>query len=324
MLSAVEKPIKRRFKRWLDRRIPPMRKIMLNQKRLFIFPSKPGRWFVVVLFVMFLAAINYQNNMAFALVFLLASVFIIAILHTFANLAGLTISVGKSNPVFEGEMAEFELFLSRHGNKDYFDINVSWPKSELRSVSLTSTDRQKINLHLTMVKRGSFRPDRLLVESFYPMGLLRCWTLLALDVVVLVYPKPLACELSANAGTDALEEGELIPVAGSDDFYDFKQYHPGDSPKHVFWKGYAKGQDLVTKQFASYSEQRLWLEWGSVDGGLEERLSKLCFWVLKLDKSHDEYGLRLPGIEIQPGHGEQHKANVLKTLAMFQLPGSAV
>ncbi len=322
MLNAIKTYINHRFKRWLDRRIPPARKITLNQKRLFIFPSKPGRWFVVLLFVMFLAAINYQNNMSFALVFLLASVFIIAILHTVANLSGLTVSAGKCNPVFAGEMAEIELFISRHGKKDYFDINVSWPGSELRSVTLTSTDHQQINLHLPAHDRGFFCPERLLVESFYPIGLLRCWTLLALDITVLVYPKPLSCDLAVNAGTDTVEEGEVIPVAGSDDFYEFKQYQPGDSPKHVFWKSYAKGQDLVTKQFASYREQRLWLEWDRVDGGIEERLSKLCFWVLKLENSNDEYGLRLPGIEIAPGHGEQHKAHILKTLATFQLTGN--
>ncbi|MEH6557093.1 MAG: DUF58 domain-containing protein [Oceanicoccus sp.] len=322
MVSATRKLINRRFKRWLDRRIPPTRKITLDQKRLFIFPSRPGRWFVVLLFVMFLAAINYQNNMSFALVFLLVSFFIVAILHTFANLSGLTVSAGKSNPVFAGEMAEFELSLSRHGKKDYFDINVSWPTSEHRSVTLTTTDYQQINLHLPVAERGFFRPDRLLIESFYPIGLLRCWTLLALDIEVLVYPKPLPCDLAASAGTDTVEEGEVVPVVGSDDFYEFKQYQPGDSPKHVFWKSYAKGQDLVTKQFASYREQRVWLEWDRVDGSTEDRLSKLCFWVLKLDNSHDEYGLRLPGVEIAPGHGEQHRAHVLKALAIFDLPGT--
>lgn len=321
MLNVLRKVLRNRFKHWLDRRIPPKRKITLNQKQIFIFPSKPGRWFILLLFIMLLAAINYQNNMSFALVFLLGSMFIVAILHTFANLSGLTIVAGKSNPVFAGEMAEFELMLSRHGRKDYFDIGVSWPASEHRSVTLTTSDHQQINLHLPARKRGYFRPDRLLIESFYPVGLLRCWTWLALDMTVLVYPQPLACTLYGDVGTDSLEEGEAMPVAGSDDFYEFRQYQPGDSPKHIFWKHYAKGQELLTKRFASYRERRLWLDWEGVSGGVEERLSKLCFWVLELDKSHDEYGLRLPGIEIAPGHGEQHRANVLKNLALFQLPG---
>ncbi|ARN75921.1 hypothetical protein BST96_18555 [Oceanicoccus sagamiensis] len=324
MPSAINQIIKSRFKRWLDRRIPATRSITLDQKRIFIFPSRPGRWFIVLLIVMLIAAINYQNNMAFALVFLLSSVFIVSILHTYANLSGLTITAVRSAPVFVGDNAELLLQLQRQGDKDYFDIDISWPLSDVRSVTLSDSGEKTFGLHLPMQQRGWFKPDRLLIETFYPVGLLRAWTWLALDFDVLVYPRPLACKMeSFNSSKSGDDDGEVIAKAGSDDFYQFQPYRPGDSLKHAFWKSYAKGQDLQTKEFAAYREQSLWLEWDDVSGDLEQRLSKLCYWVLTLENSNDEYGLRIPGVEITPGHGQVHQEAVLKALALYRWEGDA-
>ncbi len=318
MLSAVKQHIKQRFQRWLDRRIPVTRSVTLDQKRIFIFPSRPGRWFIVLLLVMLVAAINYQNNMAFALVFLLSSVFIITILHTFANLSGLTVTALRAAPVFVGDNAELPLQITRQGKKDYFDLEISWPDSEVRSITLSEHGDQNLSLHLPMSQRGLFKPGRLLIETFYPVGLLRAWTWLALDLEVIVYPRPLRCKMgSFSSSKSGDDDGEVIANKGSDDFYQFQPYRPGDSLKHAFWKSYAKGQDLQTKEFAAYREQSLWLQWDDFSGDEEQRLSKLCYWVLTLEKKNDEYGLRLPGVEIAPHHGEVHQAEVLKALALY-------
>ena len=104
---------------------------------------------------------------------------------------------------------------------------------------------------------------------------------------------------------------------GSDDFYGFRDYQPGDPLKHVFWKGYAKGQELQLKQYAGYREKQIWLDWEAFDGPLEKRLSHLCYWALKLEHRKQEYGLRLPGQEIPPAMGGAHQIRVLKALALF-------
>ncbi|MFA7553276.1 MAG: DUF58 domain-containing protein [Spongiibacteraceae bacterium] len=299
-----------------------MRSVTLTQRRIFIFPSQPGCWFFVVLLVMLIAAINYQNNMTFALVFLLLSVFIVTILHTFANLSGLTLSALRTFPVFAGENAEFELLVARSGNKDYFDINIGWPASDHYAVTLTDCSSQVFSLFLPATQRGYFKPNRLLVETRYPLGLLRAWTWLALDIEVLVFPKPLPCVLAGEAFIDQGEEGGVINVTSSDDFYALTPYRAGDPLKHIDWKSYAKGQELQVKQFASFQEQRIWLELQLFTGSLEQRLSKLCYWVLELEKNNVEYGLRLGDEKITPAKGQQHQLRVLTALAVYQPHGS--
>ena len=62
----------------------------------------------------------------------------------------------------------------------------------------------------------------------------------------------------------------------------------------------------------------VWLEWEFFpDMGTEARLSRLCYWILKLDATDNEYGLRLPGIEIAPNRGPEHREELLKSLALF-------
>lgn len=313
---------KARYAAWINRRLPRQRSITLNQRRIFIFPSIPGLCFLLLLLVMLVAAINYQNNMVFALVFILGSLFVISILHTYANLSGLTIKAIRAEPVFAGDDIQFELSVARQNQRSYFDILVYWPDSEVASVTLDKQAEQRVHLHQPSKKRGLFLAPRLCVETFYPIGLLRAWTWLSLDVEAIVYPQPLAGLLTANKPADG-DDGDVVPIAGSDDFYQFNEYQPGDSLKHVFWKSYAKGQPLQTKQFAAYRENSLWLDWDSVNGDIEQRLSTLCYWVLKLDERDDHYGLSIPGLRIEPGHGEQHRHSVLAALALFQQSDTA-
>ena len=49
------------WNRWLARRIPAASSVQLNQRRIFILPTRVGVAFLCALLVMLLAAINYQN-----------------------------------------------------------------------------------------------------------------------------------------------------------------------------------------------------------------------------------------------------------------------
>ena len=60
-----------------------------------------------VLLVMLLAAINYQNNMGYALTFLLANLFVVAVMHSYANLAGLRIEAIGADDAFAGQRTAY-------------------------------------------------------------------------------------------------------------------------------------------------------------------------------------------------------------------------
>ncbi len=310
--------LQRHFQSWLHKRLPPERSILLTSKNIFIFPSRAGFAFVFLFVLLWLVATNYENNLVFAITFLLSSLFIVSILYTFGNLSGLRISLVNSHPVFKGEDAGFELLVEKQNKRLYENIMLSWSGNPSVVVNLIEHEQKRITLHFPATRRGRMTPGRLLVETYYPLGLLRAWSWLDLDAAVLVYPQPVkAGPLPGKAGN--AEQGDIVNLAGNDDFYGFRKYQPSESLNHVSWKHYAKGQGLLSKEYSETVMQCLWLDWDDFDGlGRESRLSRLCYWVLEAAKSKNEYGLRLPGIEISPGKGEQHRNKLLGELALFE------
>ena len=312
--------LRQRFRAWINSRIPPSRVVTLNQRRIFIFPNRVGLFFGVCLLVMLLAAINFQSNLSYGLTFLLTTLFIVAVLHTYANLSGLTVRAVHAKPAFPGQLTEFELQLERSRQKEHVGLYLKWPDSNAQTVSLVDEDQVRVQLHAPVGRqRGWHNPGRLLLQSSYPLGLLRCWSWIDLDLHALVYPRPLpSAELPGLAAEHP--DGAAVPVEGSDDFYGFRDYRHGDSLRQIYWKGLARGQSVQVKQYAAYADRSVWLDWEMFSGlGTEQRLSHLCYWALEFDKAGDEYGLRLPGVSIAPDYGERHRDQVLRALALHGL-----
>ncbi|MFV0478521.1 MAG: DUF58 domain-containing protein [Parahaliea sp.] len=310
--------LRKYFANWLNRRIPASKKIRLDRRRIFIMPSRVGAFFFLCLLVMLLAAINYQNNMSYALTFLLATLFVVAILHTYANLAGVSLHALRAASAFPGQVTEFDVRVDG-GGRERHCLRLCWPDSSEQTITLLDNNSEDIRLFCSVGSRGWFRPGRLLIESHFPLGLLRCWSWVDLDLCALVYPEPHKCRQLPGSG-DNSEQGHALVMCGNDDFFGFQAYRAGDSLRQIYWKGYAKGQGLQSKHYTAYSSSNVWLDFDAFAGvSVEMRLSYLCYLVLMLDTQQQDYGLRLPGLELLPDRGERHRDKVLSALALYGL-----
>jgi len=72
-----------------------LRQIELNHRRIFILPNKAGLSLAVVILLMLIASINYNNSLGFVFTFLLASAAQASTFYTYKNLSGLLISPTK-------------------------------------------------------------------------------------------------------------------------------------------------------------------------------------------------------------------------------------
>lgn len=316
------RPLSARWSRWLDKRIPPARQVRLDQRRIFIVPTRQGLMFGVALVLMLLAAINYQNSLAYALTFLLLSVSLVAILHTWRNLAGLQLAAGEAPPVFAGEQAGFRLRLDGNGRERHA-IALGWPPAPLARVDVADADGAEVELFLPAKRRGWLRAPRLRVESRFPLGLLVAWSWVDLDLAVLVYPHPLAGELPPAPGIGEDEEpGVAAQRGGVDDFQGLRPWQSGDSLRRLSWKAWSRGQGLLVKDFAELHGHDLWLDYDSLGGEREARLSLLCHWVLQLAARDQPFALRLPGVSRPPASGAAQREACLRELALFGEPGS--
>lgn len=309
--------IRGRWSSWLDRRLPPQSQVVLNQKRIFILPSAMGMGYLLTTFLLFLAGVNYDNSLILNFSFFLGSLFVVSILQTFSNLSGLVITAGHTEPAFAGAEAKFVLHLSKSRRKDHHSIYCQWHGYESDPHNLIQAQETPVEMLLKTKKRGRYTPGRLKLHTVYPFGLCRAWTWVDLNMSTLVYPKPLECELSATSASSR-EQGSAMTPDGQEDFDSLRAYTPSDSLKTVDWKAYARRNDLYTKQFHGYESKTTWLRWKDMPSSdMEIRLSYLCYWVLQLSKTHEPYGLELPGSRVEPATGKSHEEQCLAQLAGF-------
>ncbi|MCQ3829424.1 DUF58 domain-containing protein [Microbulbifer elongatus] len=315
-------PLNRRWLRWLDRRLPAAASVTLNHRKLFVLPTAAGMGFLLLIFLLWLLGTNYENNLVLALAFLLVGLVVILPVHTFANLSGLKLRLLEVNPAFAGDFGTAKIVLERTGKRTHERVRLSWPPEEGVLVDITAGEPVDVRLDLPLVRRGRVRAPRIRVESRFPLGLFKCWSWVDLDVEFLVYPQPKAPgPLPWGASVGEGEQEKSFSVSG-DDFAGLKNYQAGDSLRHVAWKQFAGGRDLYSKEYASGSDARLWLDWDLLAGrDPETRLSNLCAWVLEAERTQVAYGLRLPGQVLAPALGSAHRHKVLSALALFPVKG---
>lgn len=308
---------RRRFQRWVDRRMPPAREVVLGHRNIFILPNRQGLGFVLVLVLLFIGAVNYESNLGFALVFLLVGMFVLSIFHTFRNVAGLRISGVPGTAVFAGEMAEVTVILRREGLRAYENVAVHCEGARRQAVDLIEEREVRASLFVAAPRRGWLDPGRIVVDTVFPFGICRAWSLPDLRLRCLVYPRPQECDLDWLLANQ-LHAGNTTLVRGSDDFHSLREYREGDPLKHVAWKNFARGQGMLLKEFASTMDQRVWLRWEMFSElDTESRLSRLCWCAIRLDETGIDFGLEIPGRSIAPAKGEVHYRQVLEALALY-------
>ncbi|MFA7400864.1 MAG: DUF58 domain-containing protein, partial [Sideroxydans sp.] len=94
------KRLRHLFRNWAFRRTVETGTVVLNQRRIYIIPSKQGLAFALVLGLMLLGDINYNLSLGYVLTFLLATTGGISMLHAFRNMAQIEIHAGHVDPVF--------------------------------------------------------------------------------------------------------------------------------------------------------------------------------------------------------------------------------
>ena len=292
--------------------------IFLNRRRIYILPSRQGLMYGVLLLTMLIGSINYNLSLGYMLTFLLGGIAVTGIFHTYKNLQGIKVADGGASPAFAGDDAGFHLEFTAPSAR--LSINARWKNSEPILFDLNEAASTRITLHVPTRQRGRLRPGRFTLYTAYPLGLLRAWSYVQFEHAAIVYPAPadIPFEFSTSGETGATSHNSQ--QEGSEDFAGLRAWKPGDSPKQIAWKVAARSDELATKRFSSAEGGTVILDWDQLANmDVETRLSQLTRWVLDAEQLNLRYGLRIPGMSIEPDNGGPHRHRCLEALALFGL-----
>ena len=293
------------------------------------FPlAYPTAGSAALLFV--LAAIWYgassQNSAAiYVLLFLLGSVFLVSIPNTLINLAGLTLRVEYAKPTFAGDDVCLPVEIINSSRAPRYGIEVVLPgesKTRKRVDYIPRGSAARLTLRFPARQRGEHEIERVDLTSCYPLGFVRVSRRFVPKQTYLVYPKPAGSPLLPASRLRFTDSWVHQGIRQGDDFAGVRAYVPGESQRHIDWKAVARGQPLMTKQFAVESKRAVYLDFLELRiADIEEKLSQLSLWVIEAERARQPYGLRLPEIDISPALGQTHFHCCLRALSLFRGKG---
>ncbi|WP_166259793.1 DUF58 domain-containing protein [Marinobacter salicampi] len=322
--------LKARWNRWVSQRIPRSDSQRFHQRNIFILPSGAGVVFTVLLVIMLITGINYQNSLIYLLTFLLGAVFVAAMHQTHRNLAGFELTLVQPGEGFAGDEIPFVLRGSSPRD-DAIAIAFTLPASSgvarrtIDTLTFMEGDTDDLTVLVPAPRRGLQGIDRLRVETGFPFGLLKAWSWMRPEGQGLVYPRPITPPLTMTDIGEGDESAQLRAAFGHD-HAEIRPWRAGDMIQRVLWKRYARTGEMVIAKWEGDQGSPHWLDFSAFPGAEAElRLSYLTAQVLERDTAGQVFGLRLPGQVIEPDSGELHLRRCLRALALFGIhqPGTA-
>jgi uncharacterized protein (DUF58 family) len=274
-----------------------------------------------MLFAMLLAGLNYGNNLSLALTFLLASAGWVAMHQCHRNLAGLEIAPAGTLAPYAGEPAEFAFALAAPYARE--DLVLKAGEQASAPASVIAGASTAVRVQTPTERRGRVKLPRLRIESTFPLGLFRAWTWIHPDLECLVYPRPAPREEAGPPPDTEPGSARDGRAAGEEDFAGLKAFRQGDPPRRIAWKAWARGGELLVKEFVGAARAPITLDLANAAGiDLEARIARVTRWVVDAEERGDRYGLRLETVEVPPGSGLAHRNRCLALLAVHRLPAA--
>lgn len=326
MLHRLTKPYRLALDKWLYR-LPASDpgEAFLNQRRVFIVPTRAGLGFGAMLVLLFIGSVNYNLSLGFALTFLIGGCAVIDMHLTFRNLAHLSLAAGRANAVFAGEEALFDLHLINRRKHDRYAIWLGFLGVDNHDLEqpadVAAHSSCSVTLGLPTRERGWLAAPQVRLQTRFPLGLLRAWSYWRPDVKVLVYPQPEQDAPPLPLADAAHTDGQ--GRAGDDDFAGIRAYQAGDSMKRLAWRQIARldseSGGLMSKHFEGGASGDLLLDFSRLPRALdlETRLSRMTRWVLEAEARGLPYAFRLEHDDFAPSLGPAHRDACLRALALY-------
>jgi uncharacterized protein (DUF58 family) len=325
-MSALAKSLRLKFSaamaRWArQRQGPDLPPVTLLARRIYILPTRAGLGFGALILAILLTALNYSNSMAMLLATLLVGFMLVGIHDTHRHLKGLRINLADAADSFAGGSGSIELRFENTLATARGPLQLQYATMPVTTCLVPPRSVSRQYLDYSYERRGRHELDRIALWTRAPHGFFRAWCWIHLPLQAHVYPKPVNARPLPVAGGQRRLHGQLARAAGAEEWSALRPFSPGDSPRAVAWKQYARGAPLLVSQYEAEAGEQHMLDFEALTGlDTEARLSQLCAWVLQCEQQREPYVLRLPQQSLPRGLGAEQQRAALRALCLHGLP----
>jgi transglutaminase-like putative cysteine protease len=233
--------------RWtLRRQGADLGEFELHRRRLYIVPTGLGITYATMLLAMLVGGLNYGNNLALLLTFVLAAAGWVAMHQAHANLQGVVGHLqGTAHTTASTGPVDFHLALRIPDSRPRPDLEIDGPARpglpQPRVVSLIPG--QTIHVHWTQPTTPGLRRVRLATR--YPLGLFRAWTWIHPPPPT---PAPLSATTPRRGDAGDIEQLTASPT-GDGDIVSLRAWREGDGWQRIAWRASARlGRPVVMER----------------------------------------------------------------------------
>ena len=313
--KALTAPMASALSRWFASRAPKSDSATLNLRNIYIFFSREGMLFAVLLVITFIAGINYGNNLVLGLCFYLVSVWLVSFHVTFAHVSGLQVSLLEVTMAEAGAQAWVTLQIRSDSRQPRRQLLFTFdqPNKKINKRTDKKTKSNEVDQHSVLVTqlqgeqvirlpvqthhRGLLELPRLTIKTVYPLGIMRAWSYVYFVRTAWVSPKPEVFDWQTQYSIASLED---LPTGGQyrqgqDDFDRLDTYREGESLARVSWGHVARGQGMLTKHFADPVGHEQTLDYLDMPAAHhEQKLAQMAYGAMTLGQLGVPFKMCLP------------------------------
>ena len=307
----------RRFESRLIRRAPLKEDNQVSSKRIYIFLTKEGGLICLLIAALFLAGVNYANNLVLGLCFFLSSVLVVSLHFTHAQINHVTLKVLRFEPAEAGKSNPVVLEVSARGSGRP-SIELGWVNRAPTRIALGA---KAVRVTLPLVHaRGVSELPALKVSSDYPLGLIRSWSYVRFNQSSWAWPSQVRASIPEGVVGGASDFAQMsTKSSASEDFDQLKPYVAGESQARISWRHYAQRSELLSRHFTADAGVQMVLDYDEFQGVRHEaRLRQMSFLVNELSKQGHRFALKLGKDALAMGGGAAHRDSALKLLALMK------
>jgi len=219
-----------------------------------------GLWFVLLTFLVAIAATNTGNNSLYTVLALMFAMLIVSGVLSRENVRKLEVELQPPGEVFANRLFSLGFTLrsrSRLTPRWFLLFTVSRSAQPLLVPYLPRRGKSVGQIEMMVRARGLHRIPHAHVSSLFPFGFFRKGVRYPVDLEMLVFPEIFAAADSEPEDVEQTGDDASRRAGGGHGLFALRQYRRGDDPRGIHWKQTARTGLMIYMERESERSQRL-------------------------------------------------------------------